>query len=118
MKVRRSALKDRVIVETYDGEGGTGPVYAPARTVRCEVDETRRLVRDSNGDETVSEATLVLHPRTRITVDDDGIVGTVDPLDLFRPESTVTINGRASRVLAAKARTMRGYTVAIEVTCA
>lgn len=118
MKVRQSALKDVVDVATRTGEGATGPTYDAMVRVRCEIDETRRMVRDSNGDEAVSEATLTLHPNTRV-VDADGLpVATVDPMDVFAPESTVTIDGRASRVLSTKRRSMRGYPVLIEVTCA
>lgn len=113
MKIRRSLLKDQVEVATYAGEGAYGPVTADSVTVWCSVDESRRLVRDANGDETTSEATLTLHPRTRTTA---GQI--VDPLKVFIPESQVTINGRSSRVLAVKPLTVRSSTVAVEVTCA
>ncbi len=116
MKVRRSQLKDTVTVDTRTGEGAYGPTYAAPRDVQCDVDETRRMVRDSNGDEAVSEATLICHPRTWVTVDDTTLM--VDPLEVFTPESTVTIAGRTSRVLAAKERKIRGYAVLVEVTCA
>lgn len=119
MKVRRSALKDLVLVATRDGEGANGPTYLPARTVECSVDETRRLVRDSNGDEAVSEATLTLHPRARVRATGGEVIGHVDPLETFTPESTVVLaRGRTSRVLGARALTIRGYVTAVEVTCA
>lgn len=113
MKIRRSLLKDQVTVATYAGDGPYGPVYADPVTVWCNVDEGRRLVRDSHGDEVVSEATLQLHPATRTTAGE-----TVDPLVTFIAESKVTIRGRVSKVLAVKPHTIRGRTVMVEVTCA
>lgn len=118
MKIRRSMLKQTVVVRTRTGEGAYGPVDQEPRTVACMIDETRRLVRDASGDETVSEATLTLHPRTRVLDDDGHLVATVDPLEVFTPESPVEINGRVSRVLSAKATTIRSSTMAVEVTCA
>lgn len=116
MKVRRSLLKDQVEVTTRTGEGAYGPIFADPVTVWCDVDETRRLVRAAEGDETVSEATLTLHPQTR-TVPAEGAATVVDPLQVFTPESPVVVRGRQSTVLAAKPHTMRGRTVAVEVTC-
>lgn len=118
MKVRRSILKDQVAVSTYSGEGAYGPVVADPRTVWCNVDETRRLVRDANGDETVAEATLHLHPQTRTVPVEDAVQLTLDPLTVFTPESPVEIRGRLSRVLATKPHTVRGKVVMVEVTCA
>jgi hypothetical protein len=103
MNVRRSLLKGTVAVETYGGGGSYGPVYAAAVTVRCNVDATRRLVRGSDGVEVVSEATLAVHPS------DAGV---------FTPESRVTIDGRASRVLTASPQTFRGGTAFLAVSCA
>lgn len=119
MRVRRSLLKDKVTVSTYSGEGAYGAVTADPVEVFCNIDETRRLVRDANGDETVSEATLTLHPRTR-TVPTDGPTGqrTIDPATVFTPESPVVIRGRTTRVIAAKVHTLRGQTAMVEVTCA
>lgn len=118
MKVRRSLLKDTVTAATYTGDGPYGPVYDTLVTVRCGIDETRRLVRDSAGDERVSEATLTLHPSTQTT--DTTIPGqtiTVDPVEVFTPETLVTIAGRDSRVLSARTLTRRGMPYAVEVTC-
>lgn len=118
MKVRRSLLKDTVTVATRTGEGAYGPITAAAVEVVCQIDETRRLVRDSNGDEAVSEATLTLHPRTRVLDAEGQIVDTVDPLEVFTPESPVTIGGRASRVLSVKVTKVRSSVLGVEVTCA
>lgn len=119
MKVRRSQLKDQATVATYGGEGSSGASYADGVTVWCAVDETRRLVRDQSGDEAVSEATLILHPQTRtIPADVAQLPAVVDPLELFTAESQVTIRGRTTNVLTAKAHTDRGRTAYVEVTCA
>lgn len=118
MKVRRSGLKDTVVVETREGEGAYGPINADPVTVRCNVDETRRLVRDASGDETVSEASLLLHPRSHVVDDEGQRIDTVDPLQVFTPESPVTVNGRTTRVLTAKTLSVRSSVMAVEVTCA
>lgn len=103
MKIRRSLLKDTVSIQTYGGESAYGPVYAAAVTVACNIEATRRLVRDSAGDEAISEATLAVHP-------DDAVS--------FTPESRITIAGRTSRVLTTSAQTFRGNLVFLSVSCA
>ena len=65
MKIRRSFLKDSVVVQTRTSEGSYGDTFADPVTVPCLIDETRRVVRDASGQETVSEAQLQLHPNTR-----------------------------------------------------
>jgi hypothetical protein len=60
----------------------------------------------------------VLHPRSHVVDEDGHQVDVFDPMDVFTPESPVMIDGRASRVLSAKRRSMRGYPVLVEVTCA
>lgn len=102
MKVRRSLLKDTVTVETYGGEGAYGPAYAAAVNVRCNIEATRRLVRNAAGDEVVSEATLQVH---------------LDNASSFTPESSVTIATRVSIVISASPQTFRGGTVYLKVTC-
>lgn len=118
MRVRRSLLKDQVTVSTYTGEGAYGPVVGDPVEVFCNIDETRRLVRDANGDEAVSEATLILHPRTRTVPSVEHIQTTIDPLVVFTPESPVTIRGRTTKVISCKPHTLRGTTAMVEVTCA
>lgn len=103
MKIRRSLLKDTVAVQTYSGDSAYGPVYAATKTIPCNIEPTRRLVRSASGDEVVSEATLYVHPYDAV---------------YFAPESLVTIDGRASRILAANAQTYRGRTSYLKVTCA
>ena len=112
MKIRRSLLKDLVTVETYSGEGAYGPVFAASVTVKVNVDQTRRLVRNTAGDEVVSEATLAVHPAPR----DEATRALLDATTLFTPESRVTIGGRAARVIGVKPNTVRGRIVFLKVT--
>lgn len=117
MKVRRSSLKDTVTVQTRSGGGSYGDTLSPVVTVPCSVDETRRIVRNSAGQEAVSEATLTLHPRTKAKAVDNSVT-IVDPMTLFTTGSEVMIGTRASEVLAAKENTLRDSVVSVEVTCA
>lgn len=117
MKVRRSVLKDQVTVRPRIGEGSYGDTYADPVAVPCIIDETRRVVRDTTGQQVVSEATLTLHPHTKATAE-DGTVSLHDPMELFAPESEVLIDERTSRVITAKRLKLRSYVTAVEVTCA
>jgi len=112
MKIRRSLLKDLVTVETYSGEGAYGPNFDAPVTVKVNVDQTRRLVRNTAGDEVVSEATLAVHPAPR----DETTRALLDATTLFTPESQVTISGRAAKVISVKANTVRGRIVFLKVT--
>ena len=112
MKIRRSLLKDLVVVETYTGEGAYGPNFATPVTVKVNVDQTRRLVRNSAGDEVVSESTLAVHPAPR----DEATGLLLDAGTLFAPESRVTIDGRVARVIGVKSNTVRGRIVFLKVT--
>ena len=118
MKIRRSLLKDVVPVATYSGESAYGPAYAAEVRALVNVDATRRLVRNADGDEVVAEATLQAHPTTRLVDANGQPAGTADALELFAPESRVTIDGRTSTVIAAKPNTLRGRTVFVEITVA
>ncbi len=91
-----------IAVETYSGEGAYGPVYATSAAVTCNVDATRRLVRNANGDEVVSELTLQ--------------VAAVDEVK-FTPQSRVTVGTRLSTVLAVSPKTFRAQVVYVEVAC-
>lgn len=94
-------LKDTVTVETYAGDGSYGPVYAEPVTVPCNINAKRRLVRNANGDEAVSEATLTVHP---------------DDVPVFTLETRLTIAGRASTVLSVAPMTFRGCMSHAEVS--
>jgi hypothetical protein len=112
VKIRRSLLKDLVAVETYSGEGAYGPNFDAPVTVKVNVDQTRRLVRNTAGDEVVSEATLAVHPQPR----DETSGELLDATTLFTPESQVTISGRAAKVIGVKPNTVRGRIVFLKVT--
>lgn len=103
MKVRRSILKETVSVQSYLGEGAYGPVYGEAVQVSCELDSTRRLVRNANGEEALSAATVIVHPADA---------------DYFGPDSLVTVAGRPSHVLSMNAQMYRGYPVLLKVVVA
>ena len=61
--IRKALLKDRVAVQTYQGETSHGPVLADEPiTVLCMRDSRRKLVQTATGDEVVSEQTLFLLP--------------------------------------------------------
>ena len=45
-------------VEPYQGAGAHGPLYGEPVTVRALMDAKRRRIRDTEGDEVVSETTL------------------------------------------------------------
>lgn len=117
MKVRRSLLKDKVVVQTRSGGGSYGDTLADPVDVPCLIDETRRMVRDASGQQVVSEATLTLHPLSDVMAQ-DGTASGHDPMTIFTQGSEVEINGRASEVLAAKELKVRGSVFAVEVTCA
>lgn len=102
MKIRRSMLKDTVTVETWTGEGAYGAAYADPVTIRWNYDGTRRLARNANGEEVVSEGTGQAHP---------------DDAAQFTPESRLTIDGRTSTVLAANPQTFRGQMHHLKVVC-
>lgn len=76
-----------VTVETYQGVGSLGDVFAAPVTVAAFVEDTRRLVRDKNGEQVVSETTLYTY---------------LTNAALFTTNSRVTVAGapaRAARVI-------------------
>jgi len=91
-----------VAVETWTGEGAYGPVYAAPVDKTCNVDTTRRLVRNSDGEEVVSELTLHIAPADEAA---------------FAPESRVTIATRVSTVLGVSPKQFKGQVVYVKVAC-
>ncbi len=96
------SIGDAVAVETYSGDSAYGPIYAASTNITCNVDSTRRLVRNSMGDEVVSEVTLQ--------------VASTDEAK-FTPESRVTIAARVSTVLAVNPKTFKGQVLYVAVSC-
>lgn len=97
MSIPGQLLVHTASVEPYEGSGAYGDVYAAAvADVPCYFEQVRRLVRDPNGDEAVSEATVYLDPAGTPFVHADGTPGTVPEVPAG---SRVTVNGYASTVI-------------------
>lgn len=82
-----------VTVETFLGTNGYGEdtfadgvILSPSTKNGVFLDETRRLVRSSTGEQVVSESRFYTYPGTKA---------------LFAPNSRVTIDGVQSRVIKA-----------------
>ncbi|MFF4412118.1 hypothetical protein ACFYY8_06265 [Streptosporangium sp. NPDC001559] len=87
-------LRHQVLIEPLTGEGPFGPEYGEQVAVRCFVDAKRRLVRDAEGAEVISETTIFM------------------PLDTTCPAgSRVVIGDRASTVITAARRDGGGLPV-------
>lgn len=85
-------LVHTVVVRRYTGAGATGPTYAAAATVACLVEDVRRMVRDNDRREVLSETTFYCLP-------DEPYIP---------PESEVDVNGRTTTVIVAKNRDGNG----------
>lgn len=94
-------MGDLISVETYAGEGAYGPVYTGPVDVTCKVDQTRQIVRNSNGEEVVSQLTL------QVAVSDEA---------KFTPGSRMTFGTLSSIVITATAVSFSGQHVYLEVT--
>jgi hypothetical protein len=106
VSLERLLSGDTVTVTPYSGEGAYGPVYGDPVEVDCRVTYERKLVRNAEGDETVSEMTLYILPT----------VGGTATVDLFQPESPVTHLGRQGRVIGVAPHRGMGLPVLVEVT--
>lgn len=91
MGVRVSAADDMAgfyvhtaTVETFQGAGAYGDVYAAPVTVSCFAEAKRRLVRAKDGEQVVSESSLYMS-----VADGAGFV----------PDSKVTVQGKVSYVI-------------------
>lgn len=76
-------LRHEVTVESYEGEGGAGPIYGPPRTIRCFITVGRREVLNGEGRIQLSERGFICGP-------DEGV----------KPGDRATIRGDASIVIA------------------
>lgn len=77
-------LRQTGTVEPYQGHGAYGPVYGAPVELVCRIEPKRRMVRNRQGQEVVSDATVFLEPGTEQTV---------------TPESRFTWAGRTYTVL-------------------
>lgn len=68
MRIPNWLIRQVVTVKPLIGHSAYGPIYGPELKLRCRVESKRRLVRDKDGNEVVSEATLYCGPDTNITV--------------------------------------------------
>jgi hypothetical protein len=91
-----------VAVETRTGEGAYGPVYAASANKTCYVVPIRRLVRNANGEEEVSEMTIHAAPADETA---------------FTPGTRLTVATRISTVITASAKNIRGLVIDVEVSC-
>lgn len=72
-------------VEMFLGESGYGvDLFADPVTIACFADDSRKLVRNKDGEQVVSESTLYTYPINA---------------PLFVADSRVTIDGNLSRVI-------------------
>lgn len=85
MRLPGRFMPHTVTVEPFVGDGAYGPVYGDPATVRCLIDDTRRMVRDTDGVEVVSETTLFADVDANVPV-----------------QSKVTVRGRDTWVIATK----------------
>ena len=58
MSIPAALLVHTATVKPYAGSGAYGDVYGDVFDLPCYFEQKRQLVRDSDGDETVSEATV------------------------------------------------------------
>lgn len=106
MSLQRLLSGDTVTVTPYNGEGAYGPSYGDAVAVDCRVVYERKLVRNTDGDETVSESTIYVLPT----------VNGVPAVDLFQPETAVSHQGRNARVIGIAPHRGMGAPILVEVT--
>ncbi|WP_188197220.1 hypothetical protein [Nonomuraea sp. SYSU D8015] len=52
------------VIEPFEGEGAYGPIFGDPVTKKCLVDDERRLVRNAEGSEVVSDTTIFFPPGT------------------------------------------------------
>lgn len=75
-RLPRRAMRRRITVEPYLGDGAVGPLYGPQVTVRCFLDEQTRMVRGRDGRQVTSTGTAycaletVCPAESRITLAD------------------------------------------------
>jgi hypothetical protein len=84
----RFLLRNTVTVEPYQGNSANGPLYGPAMTVACYLEDGRKITRRDDGTEATSTARFF----ARIDALPDGLA----------PSSRVTLpDGRQTSVIQA-----------------
>lgn len=81
-------LLHTVVIRRYLGAGATGARFGPDEVTSCFAEDARRLIRNDDGQEVVSETTFYCLPT----------VATIPP------ESEVDVNGRTTTVIVARRR--------------
>lgn len=76
-------LSQPATVEDYLGSGAYGATFGPPREISCWIEEGRKVVRDNDGNEVLSDTTLICSPDVDVPV-----------------ESKVSVGGRTSFVIA------------------
>lgn len=89
MRVPRAWLRHRILAEPHLRAGGTGPLYGPARTVRCHLSPSTVLIaEDGDGDRVRRDATTIICALT--------------DADVVNAQARLTVHGRPARVVSVK----------------
>lgn len=91
--------REKVLVATSPGRDSNGPLDGPDVPLRVAYRGRRQLVRDAQGVETVSEATLLAAPEHNPGRDLEG---------LLSPGTSVTVRGVDREVISSEPTTRRG----------
>lgn len=86
-------LVHKVDVSTYSGTGALGDTFAAPVEIPCLIEQTRRLVRSLDGEEVVSEASIVMRREW---------------IPTCTPRSKISFNGRDTEIIAASDRSDGG----------
>lgn len=60
--------RHKVTVEPFTGEGGVGPTFGDPYKMRCRIRLERKVIRTTEGDEVVADATLICDPGENIPI--------------------------------------------------
>ena len=62
IRVPRSLLRSTAVIQDYLGEGARGPRYSDARTVRCSIQPTSRLMTHEDGATVAVDTLMIIRP--------------------------------------------------------
>lgn len=62
MRVPHEALRQRITIRNYDGEGSYGPAFGAPREVRASVQQTQALVTDWKMEQVVVTTLIIVRP--------------------------------------------------------